>query len=254
MTGILTWQIRANSTVAGGKNRVVECVRLSGILMPVRGKFIAFEGIDGSGKRTQLELLSRELRRRGVEHVCASFPRYDGFFGRMVARYLNGEFGSLREVDAHFSAMLYAADRLEHKTELERNLAGGKMTLTDRYIGSNLAHQTARVPAKKQGEFMRWLEELEYGVYGLPREDLVIYLRVPAVKAQHLVGKKSKRGYTRRRRDLQEANLAHLRAAAKIYDRLSRRRNWKVVDCLQRNGRDLFSPEQIHHKVMTAVE
>lgn len=222
--------------------------------MPVRGKFIGFEGIDGSGKRTQLELLSRALRKRGVKHVCASFPRYDGFFGGMVARYLNGEFGGLGQVDAHFSAMLYAADRLEHKTELEKALAHGKIVLTDRYIGSNLAHQTARVQAKKQSEFQRWLEELEYGVYGLPREDLVIYLRVPAAKAHQLIGKKGARVYTRRRRDLQEANLAHLKEAAKIYDRLSKRKNWKVVDCLGENRRELLSPQLIHRKVMTAVE
>jgi dTMP kinase len=222
--------------------------------MAVRGKFIAFEGIDGSGKRTQLELLSRELRRRGVEHVRASFPRYDGFFGRMVARYLNGEFGSLGQVDAHFSALLYAADRLEHKAELERALAHGKIVLTDRYIGSNLAHQTARVHANKQRVFLRWLEELEYGIYGLPRENLVIYLKVPAAKAQQLVGKKSARTYTRRRRDLQEANLGHLKAAARIYDRLSQRRNWGVVNCVRENGRELLAPEQIHRKVMLAVE
>ncbi|MGH9866238.1 MAG: dTMP kinase, partial [Candidatus Acidiferrales bacterium] len=94
--------------------------------MPARGKFIALEGIDGSGKRTQLEMLSRALRKRGVAHVTVSFPRYDGFFGHMVARYLNGEFGGLSEVDAHFSALLYAGDRLENKLQLEENLAQGK--------------------------------------------------------------------------------------------------------------------------------
>jgi dTMP kinase len=221
--------------------------------MPARGKFIAFEGIDGSGKRTQLEMLSREMRRHGVAHVCVSFPRYEGFFGRMVAQYLNGEFGGLSEVDPHFSALLYAGDRLEHKAELERALANGKIVLTDRYIGSNLAHQTARVPPKKQGKFLRWLEELEYRVYGLPRESSVIYLRVPAEKAQQLVGKKGMRKYTRKRRDIQEANLAHLKAAARIYDLLSRRRNWKVVDCVDKDGRELLSPELIHRRVVAAL-
>ncbi|HEV2490796.1 MAG TPA: dTMP kinase [Candidatus Acidoferrales bacterium] len=222
--------------------------------MAVRGKFIAFEGIDGSGKRTQLELLSRALRKRRLEHARASFPHYDGFFGRMVARYLNGEFGGLEQVDAHFSALLYAADRLENKAELEKALSQGKIVLSDRYIGSNLAHQTARVQARKQSEFQQWLMELEYGVFGLPREDLVIYLRVPAEKAQRLVGKKGARAYTRRRRDLQEANLAHLKAAARIYDRLSKRKNWSVVECVGKNGRALLSPKIIHRKVMALVD
>ena len=234
--------------------QVVEYVRLSATPMPARGKFIALEGIDGSGKRTQLEMLSRALRTRGAAHITISFPYYEGFFGRMVARYLNGEFGSLSEVDAHFSALLYAGDRLENKRQLEDNLTQGKIILADRYIGSNLAHQGARVPRRHLPDFLRWLEELEYDVYGLPREDIVIYLRLPAAKAQTMVGKKSVRGYTRRRHDLQEANLAHLKAAANVYDRLATRQNWRTINCMDRDGREILAPEAIHRQVMGVVE
>lgn len=222
--------------------------------MPARGKFIALEGIDGSGKRTQLEMLSCAMRKRGVAHVTVSFPHYDGFFGHLVARYLNGEFGGLSEVDAHFSALLYAGDRLENKLQLEENLAYGKVILADRYIGSNLAHQGARVPRRQLAEFLRWLEQLEYGVYGLPREDIVIYLRLPAAKAQTMVGKKNARGYTRRRHDLQEANLAHLKAAASVYDRLAKRHNWRALNCMKRNDREMLAPEEIHRQLMEVVE
>lgn len=128
------------------------------------------------------------------------------------------------------------------------------MILADRYIGSNLAHQGARVPRSQLTEFLRWLEELEYGVYGLPREDLVIYLRVPAAKAQTMVGKKNARGYTRRRHDLQEANLAHLKAAANVYERLARRTNWCAVNCMNRNEREMLAREVIHREVMEVVE
>lgn len=221
--------------------------------MPARGKFIALEGIDGSGKRTQMEMLSRALRERRVEHVTVSFPRYDGFFGQMVARYLNGEFGTLAEVDAHFSALLYAGNRLENKSHLEETLARGKMIIADRYIGSNLAHQGARVPRRNLREFVSWLEQLEHGVYGLPREDLVIYLRVPAAQAQRQVEKKGVRGYTQRRRDLQEASLAHLKAAASVYDQLSKRRNWTAVNCVGER-RALRSPEAIHMELMAAID
>jgi dTMP kinase len=221
--------------------------------MAARGKFVALEGIDGSGKRTQIDLLSRALQQRGIEHVKMSFPRYEGFFGRMVGRYLNGEFGTLTEVDPHFSALLYAGDRLEHKQLLEEDLGQGKMILTDRYIGSNLAHQGARVGRGKLGDFLRWLEKLEYEVYGLPREDLVIYLRVPSVEAQRLVGRKGARRYTRRRRDLHEASLGHLKTAARIYDRLAKRRNWSVVECGER-GRELLSPEMIHRRVLDILD
>ena len=185
--------------------------------MPARGKLIVLEGIDGSGKRTQLDFLARALAERGVAFTQISFPRYDGFFGKLVARFLNGEFGSLASVDPHFSALLYAGDRLESKPALEAALASGKIVLADRYIASNLAHQGARVPPEKREEFLAWLKQLEYEVYGLPAEDLVIYLRVPAAEAHRLAGERGKLGardYTKLRRDLQESDMAHLEAAS----------------------------------------
>jgi dTMP kinase len=199
--------------------------------MPSRGKLIAFEGIDGSGKRTQLEMLARAFQVRGIPVARISFPRYDGFFGQMVGRFLNGEFGSLETVDPHFSALLYAGDRLEAKPEIESALAQGRIVLADRYVGSNLAHQGARVGKTRRREFLKWLERLEYDMYDLPREDRVVYLRMPATQAQRLVTKKAAREYTRKRRDLQESNLAHLKAASEVYDRLSEQPRWVRIEC-----------------------
>jgi dTMP kinase len=222
--------------------------------MPARGKFIVLEGIDGSGKRTQLEMLARALDARKIPHMQVSFPRYDGFFGKLVARFLNGEFGPLDAVDAHFSALLYAGDRLEAKPKIEAELTAGRMVLADRYIGSNLAHQTARVPPAKGGEFLKWLKQLEYGIYALPAEDLVIYLRVPAAQAHRLVGQKAARDYTKLRRDLLEADLAHLEAASDVYDQLAVQKNWKKIECFDAAAQALRAPEEIHMEVLAAVE
>ncbi len=124
--------------------------------MPARGKFIVLEGIDGSGKRTQLDALAfAPSLARGVDFSQVSFPNYDGFFGKLVARFLNGEFGPLAAVDPHFSALLYAGDRLESKPAIESALAAGKTVLADRYVGSNLAHQGARVSREKRANFWR---------------------------------------------------------------------------------------------------
>lgn len=201
----------------------------------------------------------RELSARGVASIEISFPRYEGFFGKLVARFLNGDFGPLPAVDPHFSALLYAGDRLESKSLIDAALASGKVVLADRYIGSNLAHQGSRVQPEKRAEFLAWLKKLEYRVYGLPVEDLVIYLRVPVAEAHRLIGEKSARQYTSLRRDLQEADEAHLEAAAALYDDLSRQPNWVKIDCMAAPGAAdssaaLRPPAAIHQDVLSAVE
>jgi dTMP kinase len=222
--------------------------------MPVRGKFIVLEGIDGSGKRTQIEALARELSHRGMALSQISFPNYSGFFGKLVAQFLNGEFGPLSAVDPHFSALLYAGDRLESKSAIESALAAGKIVLADRHVASNLAHQGARVPREKRAEFLAWLKQLEYQVHALPVEDLVIYLRVPVAEAHRLVGYKGARDYTKSRRDLQEADLGHLEAASQVYDELARQPNWITIECMDTASGKLREPADIHAEIVAAVE
>jgi dTMP kinase len=222
--------------------------------MRARGKLIVIEGIDGSGKRTQVDCLARALSERGVAFMQVSFPRYDGFFGKLVARFLNGEFGPLAGVDPHFSALLYAGDRLESKPAIEESLASGRAVLADRYIASNLAHQGARVSAEKRDEFIAWLKQLEYGVYGLPAEDLVLYLRMPAAEAHRLAGRRGARNYTAMRRDLQESDVAHLDAASAVYDSLARQPGWVKIECFDPASGSLRAPTAIHTEILAAID
>ncbi len=222
--------------------------------MANRGKFIALEGIDGSGKRTQLDLLASELEARGLAIFRISFPRYESFYGKLVARYLNGEFGPMSAVDPHLSALLYAGDRFEAKPELEAALAAGKIVLADRYIGSNMAHQSERVPSELREEFFAWLKRLEYGLYGLPVEDLVIYLRLPFAEAHRLIGLKPARAYTNLKRDIQEADIKHLEQTAIIYDRLATEASWASIDCINKSTGALYAPEGIHRAIVQVVE
>jgi dTMP kinase len=222
--------------------------------MPNRGKLIALEGIDGSGKRTQMDLLASALDARGLSILRISFPQYESFYGKLVGRYLNGEFGALGAVDPHFSALLYAGDRLEAKPEVEAALAEGKIVLADRYIGSNMAHQSERVSPEQREEFLSWLKTLEYGIYGLPAEDLVLYLRLPFAEAHRLIGLKSARAYTSLKRDIQEADIKHLEQTEIIYDRLATEANWARIDCTNTLTGALYSPEEIHRAVLQVVE
>src|SRR2546428_11746825 len=104
-----------------------------------RGKLIVIEGIDGAGKRTQADLLARAFQQRGVPFVRFSFPRYESSFGRLIARFLNGEFGPLPAVDAHFSAVAYAGGRLRAKAGMGAGPDGGRGGVAGPRIAFKLA-------------------------------------------------------------------------------------------------------------------
>lgn len=218
------------------------------------GRLIAIEGIDGSGKRTQLDLLENQLVAGGNRVYSTGFPQYDSWFGKMVGQFLNGELGELEAVDPHFTALLYAGDRFEAKPKIEAALNEGKIVLIDRYIGSNLAHQTARVIPEKRAEFRKWIEHLEYGIYDLPREDVILYLRVPPSEAQKLVAHKAARSYTSAKRDLQEASLRHLQDAADMYDLLAQSAPWVTIECFDPTRRAVRTVPEIAQEVGAAVD
>jgi len=221
--------------------------------MGERGKLIAVEGIDGSGKQTQVRLLARELESRGHQVLSTGFPHYDSWFGKMVGQFLNGDFGPLDSVDPHFTALLYAGDRFEGKWPIVAALESGGVVLADRYVGSNLAHQSARTAPEKRAEFRAWIEHLEYSIYELPKEDLVLYLRLPPHEAQTLVAKKSARKYTDAAHDILESNIRHLQDAAAMYDLLARGSNWKTIECFDGAKQMIRSPEEISAEILTAV-
>ena len=219
------------------------------------GRLIAIEGIDGSGKRTQINLLHEVIAAGEGGHSVYStgFPQYDSWFGKMVGQFLNGELGALEAVDPHFTALLYAGDRFEAKPKIDAALSEGKIVLIDRYIGSNLAHQTARVAPEKRDDFRRWIEHLEHNIYDLPREDLVLYLRVPPVEAQKLVARKSQRSYTAAKQDLLEASLRHLQDAAAMYDQLARSAPWVTIECFDHQAGAMRSVKEIARDMLSAV-
>lgn len=221
--------------------------------MASSGKLIAVEGIDGSGKRTQVKLLAKALNAKGYSVFSTGFPQYTSWFGKMVGQFLNGDFGSLDAVDPHFTALLYAGDRFEAKLRLDAALQEGKIVLADRYIASNLAHQTARAPASSRSAFIAWIEHLEYNIYNLPREALVLYLRVPPLAAQELVSRKSARTYTKEKKDIQEASLRHLETASAMYDQLSRRQNWATIECFDEKRSALRSPKSIATEILSTI-
>jgi len=216
-----------------------------------RGMLIVFEGIDGAGKHTQITRLAAALAARNVPIEVISFPAYESFFGRLIERYLSGEFGPLEQVDPHFSAMLFAGDRLKQRGRIVGSLEAGKTVLADRYVASNLAHQGSRTPPGERGVFLDWLRKLEYGAYELPVEDLVLYLRIDPSEAQERMQIRRAGGGEG---DLHESDTQHLAATAALYDELARGENWITIDCYEPATGHARTADEIHALVMAAVE
>jgi len=222
----------------------------------LRGKLIVIEGSDGSGKAVQSKLLGEYFQKSGWRTKYIDFPRYySSFHGGMVGRYLKGEFGGLSEVNPYLASLTYALDRLTAKDDLEEWLKNGNLVVANRYTSSNLAHQTARVAPEKKEEFLNWLIEMEYKVHKLPKEDIVIFLHLPAEIGMGLVEKKGKRDYIGgRNRDIQEADLQHLKETEKMYLELAERfPHWVKIDCVDKEGK-IFPAKQIHQKIITILK
>ena len=87
-----------------------------------RGKLIVIDGLDGSGKATQTKLLLAKLKKEGYKTAVTDFPQYyTAFFGKMVGRYLSGEFGKINQVSPYLASVLYALDRFEAKEKMEED-------------------------------------------------------------------------------------------------------------------------------------
>ena len=224
--------------------------------MAKTGELFVLTGIDGSGKATQTKLLVDRIKARGRNALRFDFPRYeDAFFGRMVGRYLRGEFGDVEQVNPYLASLMYAGDRWEVKDQLVKAAAEGAVVVCNRYVADNMAHQGGKIKnATLRQRFYGWIEELEHTVYGLPHADLNILLDVPVEVAQGLINLKEQRAYLQgEKKDIHEANALHLKAARLAYLELSTLYfNWVKIECAPHN--DILSPEEIAEKVWNEVK
>ncbi|MFH0749687.1 MAG: hypothetical protein V1917_02070 [Candidatus Gottesmanbacteria bacterium] len=220
-----------------------------------KGKLIVIDGGDGSGKATQSALIQRVLEKQGKKVKYMDFPRYySSFHGRVVGRFLTGEFGSLDNVSPYLAALSYALDRASAKEEMDSWLSQGGILLSNRYATSSMAHQAAKLPEEKRKEFISWLDEMEYKVHKIPREDVVIYLYIPWKIGYELTLKKEQRKYTKGKLDIAEADMKHRAESEVMYLRLAKeRKNWITIDCVSDKG-TLLSKEVIHEKIIRALK
>ncbi len=174
-------------------------------MVVVKGKLIAFEGIDQSGKRTQSNLLHTNIIKMGYNSDLLSFPVYETNIGSEIRKALRK-----KNYPVHTIHMMLSANRWEHLDIIKKYLKKNDFLVSNRYFHSNLAYGLAR------GLDKSWLVNLDKG---LPQPDLVILLdNNPNVS----LARKNKN------RDNYE-NIKFLKKVRKIYLDLSKKNNWIVV-------------------------
>jgi len=223
-----------------------------------KGLFIVLDGNDGSGKATQAKLLEQYFSGKGIDAEKVDFPAYDrNFFGAFIGECLAGHHGDFVTMDPKVASVLYAADRFESSMKIRQLLNAGTIVIADRYASSNQIHQGGKIkdPAEREA-FLLWLERMEYEVFGIPRPNAVLYLRVPLEVSLELLQEKravKSNVLAEGEKDTVESDTEYLQNSITTAEwLLESQKDWKGIECMSEGS--LRSREDINADVVRAVE
>ena len=220
-----------------------------------KGKLIVIDGTDGSGKKTQFDLLLEKLQENDFDVQTKDFPQYGQRSAGPVEEYLNGKYGSSDEVGPYRASILFAIDRYDAGFEMRKWLDQGKIVLCNRYVTANMGHQGGKIKDEHEREtYFAWLKDLEYNIFGIPQPDINLFLHVPPEVSIELIDKKGHRDYIGGEgKDMLEADIQHQRDTERMFLRLSQiLPNSHLIRCAPDNR--LLTPEEIHELIWEVVK
>ena len=212
---------------------------------------IVIEGLDGSGKSTQVELLKKRLTDKGISVKQIKLPDYEDDSSMLVRMYLSGEFGSKPEdVNIYATSSFYAVDRYaSYKRHWKDAYLSGTVILADRYTSSNAVHQTVKLPKEQWDEYLSWLTDYEYNKMGIPKPTAVIYLDMPVEISQRLMSKRYDNDESKK--DIHEANVEYLKKCRESAMFAAEKFGWSVIKCS--DGKEPLSIEEIGNNIYEKV-
>lgn len=217
----------------------------------MKGKLVVIEGLDGSGKSTQEELLKKKLSDCGVKVNFIKLPNYGDPACEPVKMYLAGRFGDKPEdVNAYAASAFFAVDRyVSFNCYWKDAYLNGEVFLADRYTTSNAYHQLTKTPRAEWDYYLEWLEDFEYNKMGIPKPDAVIYLDMPIEVSQKLMTGRYNGDETKK--DIHEKDVAYLKSCREAAEYACSRLGWKRIEC-SKDGEPL-PVDVISAKVFAAV-
>ena len=217
------------------------------------------EGLDGSGKSTQVRKLKKYLESISESLEYIHFPRYDApVYGDLISRFLRGDFGDNNTVHPQLVALLFAEDRHAAAEHMKQALQRGGSILLDRYVYSNIAYQCAKLEDEEKALALReWIFNTEYGDFGLPVPDLNIFLDVPIdfVESKLTSNRSgSDREYLEGQKDIHEADIEFQKKVRAIYRRQCELDPKFIrIDCSDDYG-FMLPPHEIFEKIKKVVD
>jgi dTMP kinase len=221
--------------------------------------FLVIEGLDGSGKSTQLKMLCEYLNRRSVPYKYLHFPRLEeGVYGKLIARFLRGEMGANDQVDPYLVAMIFAGDRADAAQLIRKWMDEGYLVVADRYVYSNIAFQCAKLKQAEERDRLRdWILEFEFGYNQLPKPSVNLYLNVPfAFTQQQLATHRDgeDRAYLKGERDIHEENLDFQEQVRQVYLSLAQHvTDLEIIQCMDQDG-IMLSQEAISDLIVNHID
>lgn len=216
-----------------------------------KGKLIVIDGLDGSGKSTQLELVEKRLRDMGLEIKTISFPDYDSPSSALVKMYLGGEFSdNPDDINAYAASSFYAVDRYaSFMKQWKKDYEDGVIILAARYVSSNAIHQMVKLGEDEFDEYLDWLFDYEHEKLGLPYADKVIFLDMPTEISQKLLS--GRYNGDESKKDIHEADINYLVKCRKAALYASEKLGWSIVPCS--DGNEPLSVDMISDMVMSEI-
>ena len=216
------------------------------------GKLIVIDGLDGSGKTTQFELIQKILSDRGITVKAISFPEYDKPSSTLVKMYLGGEFSkNAEDVNAYASSSFYAVDRYaSYKLYWEKDYLDDKLILASRYVSSNAIHQMVKLPEEEWEKYLEWLIDYEHIKMDIPKADKVIFLDMPIEISQKLLSQRY--NGDENKKDIHESNIEYLHRCRKSALFAAEKLGWAVVTCS--NGENALPTDEISKKIMKIID
>ena len=213
---------------------------------------VVIEGVDGSGKQTQTQLLHDRLR-DNFKIRRLTFPDYNSETSALVKMYLGGEFGNKPEsVNAYASSSFYAVDRIGgYLKDWHEDYERGDFILCDRYTTSNAVHQAGKLSGKERDDYLDWLFDYEYRLLGLPKPDLVFFLDVPPEVSRELMKNRNNKITGESEKDIHESNADYITKSYENALYVAKKCGWNVIECVK-NGK-LRSIEDINDEIYNLV-